>query len=101
MVAKHGTALVSVTRFPLLKEYDPARFGAAAKELDRIAARLDPRARGETVEVAGRKVRSYRYGDRRIGFVLEGKREYQLFCVRAAAACDLLYSSFQLSGPQA
>ena len=51
--------------------------------------------------VANRKVRAYRYGDKRIGFVLVGKREYQLFCRHAATACDLLFSSFTLAGPQA
>jgi hypothetical protein len=76
------------------------------KELDNLATRLaheagEKRATGQTTTVAGRKVRSYRYGDRRLGFVLDGKREYQLFCEPAGAACDLLYSSFTLSGPQA
>jgi len=101
VVARDGGSLVSVTRFPLRKPYDPARFEAAAKELDRIAAQLAHRAgsslsSSETVEVAGRKVRAYRYGDKRIGFVLEGMREYQLYCVRAEPACDLLFSSFTL-----
>jgi hypothetical protein len=105
-VARHGRAVVSVTRFPLLKPYDPAEFDAVTKELDVIATRLAHQAgqvsaAGQTTTVAGRKVRSYRYGNRRLGFVLEGKREYQLFCAPAGGACDLLYSSFTLSGPQA
>jgi hypothetical protein len=105
-VARRGKALVSVSRFPLLKTYDPAEFAAVTKELDRLATRLarqagEKRATGQTTSVAGRKVRSYRYGNRRVGFVLEGKREYQLFCEPVGAACDLLYSSFTLSGPQA
>jgi hypothetical protein len=105
-VARHGRAVVSVTRFPLLKPYDPAEFDAVTKELDVIATRLAHQAgqvsaAGETTTVAGRKVRSYRYGNRRLGFVLEGKREYQLFCAPAGGACNLLYSSFTLSGPQA
>jgi len=92
--------------FPLLKTYDPAEFAAVTKELDSLATRLAhsvgaKRATGQTTNVAGRKVRSYRYGDRRLGFVLEGKREYQLFCRPVSAACDLLYASFTLSGPQA
>ena len=105
-VARRGRAVVSVTRFPLLKAYDPAEFDAVTKELDIIATRLaheagEVSAAGRTTTVAGRKVRSYRYGNRRLGFVLEGKREYQLFCAPAGEACDLLYSSFTLSGPQA
>jgi predicted Zn-dependent protease len=101
VVARHAGELVSVTRFPLLKAYDPDEFAAVRRELDRVAARLDPKARGETVDVAGRKVRAYRYDDKRIAFVLEGKREYQLFCAHAGGACDLLFSSFALSGPSA
>lgn len=105
-VARHGRAVVSVTRFPLVKAYDPVEFAAVTKELDIIATRLaheagQESAAGQTTTVAGRKIRSYSYGSRRLGFVLEGKREYQLFCRPAGAACDLLYSSFTLSGPQA
>ena len=105
MVARQGTGLVSVTAFPLVKAYDVGKFDAAAKELDGLAARLAEQAgttvsKSETVTVAGRRIRAYDYGGRRIGFVLVGKREYQLFCVRAPAACDLLFRSFTLSGPQ-
>jgi hypothetical protein len=106
VVAKHGSALVSVTRFPLVKPYDPTRFAAVAKELDSVAGRVAKAvgstvSRSETTNVAGRRVRAYTYGDRRIGFVLEGKREYQLFCAHAESACDLLFTSFALAGPQA
>jgi hypothetical protein len=95
-----------VSVFPLVKPYDPAKFAAAAKELDRVAARLaqqagTPLSRSSTVTVANRKIRAYDYGAQRIGFVLVGKREYQLYCAHAATACDLLFSSFTLSGPQA
>ena len=106
VAARHGGGLVSVSVFPLVKTYDPARFAAAAKELDGVAARLAQLAgttlsRRETVTVGNRKVRAYSYGASRIAFVLVGKREYQLFCERATAACDLLFSSFTLAGPQA
>jgi hypothetical protein len=106
VTARHGAGLVSVSVFPLLKSYDPAKFDAAAKELDGVAARLAKQAgttltRSATVTVANRKVRAYDYGARRIGFVLVGKREYQLYCAHAATACDLLFSSFTLAGPQA
>jgi hypothetical protein len=104
VVARSGGGLVSVTRFPLLKPYDPAQFDEVAQELDRVAGELAQKAGSslsarDTVTVAGRKVRAYSYGDKRIGFVLEGKREYQLYCVRAGSACDLLFSSFTLAGP--
>ena len=101
VVARRAGELVSVTRFPLVKPYDPENFAAVTKELDRVAARLDPKAKGETVDVADRKVRSYIYDDKRIAFVLDGKREYQLYCAHAGGACDLLFSSFALSGPSA
>jgi hypothetical protein len=105
-VVRRGHALVSVTRIPLVKAYDPAKFAAVSKELDALAMRLahdagQQTAKGETTTVAGRRVRSYRYGTVRIGFVLEGKREYQLYCAPANAACDLLFSTFTLTGPQA
>jgi hypothetical protein len=101
VVAKQGSGLVSVTRFALLKAYDPAKFAEAARELDRVAAQLAKQAGGsldskETATVADRKTRTYRYGDTRIGFVLDGRREYQLLCRNAGDACDLLFSSFAL-----
>ena len=106
VAARHGAGLVSVSVFPLVKAYDPARFAAAAKELDGVAARLAKEAgttltRSETVTVGNRKVRAYSYGASRIAFVLVGKREYQLYCAHAPTACDLLFSSFTLAGPQA
>ena len=53
--------------------------------------------------VAGRKTRAYRFGSMRIGFVLEGRNEYQLLCRLAAGrkdkdgACALLFESFELT----
>ena len=107
VVARHGGALVSVTRFPLRQPYDQSQFGAATRSLDAVAARL-ARAAGtsvgtaETVTVANRKARAYTYGTKRIGFVLVGRDEYQLFCEQpGSAACGLLFDSFTLTGPQA
>jgi hypothetical protein len=112
IAARKGDALVSVTLFPLVKPYDPAKFAAAAKELDGVAATLAARAGGTLTEratttVAGRKIRTYRYtyGDTelRLGFVLDGMREYQLLCQAPAArndpdgACTLLFDSFTVS----
>ena len=105
--ARAGDALVSVTHFPLRRAYDESQFATATKALDAVAARLAKAAgatvdRAETVTVGNRKGRSYRYGTRRIGFVLRGRDEYQLFCTQQqSAACDLLFSTFTLTGPSA
>lgn len=109
-----GGTLVSATSFPLRKAYSPALFDLAAKELDRVAAQLAAQAHGTlteraTVTVDGARIRAYRLivrpasgtaYDERIGFVLEGKREFQLLCRAPAGssdpdgACALLYSTF-------
>ena len=105
VIARRGGASVSVRTFTLVKRYDPARFDAAAKELDGIAAKLasaagKPLAEKQTTTVAGRKIRAYRFGSTRIAFVLSGRREYQLLCRLAPdgsdpdGACALLFSSF-------
>ena len=109
--ARSDGATVSVTRYTLLKPYDPARFAAAAKELDGVAAQLAKQAGSTlseraTLTVAGRKTRAYRYrrgdDDVRVGFVLEGTREYQLLCrlpggTDRDGACELLFRSFALT----
>ena len=107
VVATKGSSRLSVTIFRLLKPYDPARFEAAAKELDGLAAQLATKAGGRLTEsatsvVAGRQIRSYRFESKgvptRIGFVLVGKREYQLVCSgNTGTPCDLLFSSFSVT----
>jgi hypothetical protein len=107
VTAKQYGDLVSVTQFPLLKAYDPSKFDAASKELDRVAAQLASKhgttlSTRETTTVDGRRVRAYRFTaggtDMRIGFVLDGKTEYQLVCSGdTAAPCDLLFSSFTVA----
>jgi hypothetical protein len=112
-----GSTLISATSFTLLKEYSPKFFARAAKELDRVAATLASQAHGTliestTVTVDGVQIRAYRLRvrpksgpsyDERIGFVLQGKREYQLLCRAPVGAgdpdgaCALLYSSFTMS----
>jgi hypothetical protein len=100
---------VQVTTFRLVKPYRPAMFAAAAKELDGVAAELAKRLHGKiasakTLEVADRKVRTYRvvYNGRtqQLTFVLDGRHEYQLLCRRDTDgeddACQLLVSSFAL-----
>jgi hypothetical protein len=105
--ARKGGALVSVTAFPLQKSYDPAKFSAAARELDGVAAKLAARAgktlsERSTTTVSGRKIRAYRYDGVRIGFVLDGKREYQLLCMAPEGgdpddSCRLLFESFTVT----
>lgn len=106
VVARRAGSVVSVSVFPLRKAYDERQFDAVSKTLDAVAARLAKAAGAsvderETLTLAGRKIRAYRYGGKRIGFVLVGRREYQLFCVHDDAACDLLFRTFTLAGPQA
>lgn len=116
--ASDGSALVSASLYRLGRAYTPDRFDTAAKELDKVAARLAKAANGavtssETTTVEGRKIRAYRFTSHpasggsyanRVGFVLEGKREVELLCqARAgegdpAGACSLLFSSFTLTG---
>jgi hypothetical protein len=107
IAALSGKSRVSVTTYTLLKPYRPALFAAAARELDRVAAKLAAAAGGtlterRTVKVAGEKIRAYRFGTDRIGFVLVGKREYQLLCELPPGgndtdgACALLFKSFRL-----
>jgi hypothetical protein len=109
--AVNGSALVSVTTYKLLKPYEPAMFDRVATELDGSVAKLAKQAKGtvverKTSEVDGRKIREYRYVAKgfatRIGFVFEGRREWQLLC-RARAedddpdgACKLLFASFSV-----
>jgi len=107
VTAKQNGDLVSVTRFPLVKPYDPSKFDAASEELDRVAAQLASKrgttlSKRETTTVDGRKIRAYRFTaegtDMRIGFVLDGKTEYQLVCSGdTTAPCDLLFSSFTVA----
>jgi hypothetical protein len=112
-----GRTMVSATAFTLLKPYSPKLFASAAKELDRVAAKLAVQSKStlsesKTVTVDGRKIRAYRLTvrpasgpsfDERIGFVLLGKREYQLLCRAPVGsgdpngACALLYATFKTS----
>jgi hypothetical protein len=97
-----GSSRVSVTTYTLQKPYSPALFAAAAKELDGVAGRLAAAAgttlsEQKTVDVAGEKIRAYRFGTMRIGFVLRGKREYQLLCDNPGEACALLFKTFTVA----
>jgi hypothetical protein len=106
VAAFSGKSRVSVTTYTLLKQYRPALFAAVAKELDGVAAKLAAQAgetvtQRQTVVVDGRKIRAYRFGKTRIGFVLDGRNEYQLLCALPGSgdtdgACALLFKSFAL-----
>jgi hypothetical protein len=104
VVASHAGDVVSVTRYPLQKPYDPVRFAAAAHELDGLAAKLAASGGGTVTErvtttVDGRRIRAYRFDAKgvptRVGFVLKERTEFELRCSGdTGAPCDLLFSSF-------
>ena len=50
----------------------------------------------ETLTIDGIRARAYRYGGRRIAFVVQGTDEYQLYCTQPGAACDLLFRTFAI-----
>jgi hypothetical protein len=110
---------VSVTTFPLARRFAPRLWPQAVRQLDSVAARLarelDPSAAlspGRTELIGGRRARVYdviytRGGGRRaerFGFVLSGRREYELGCRwdetdpgEGKSACELLFRSFRLA----
>ncbi len=109
--AEQGERLVSVTVFPLGRPFQPALWGKAAPELDRVAAQLATHLRGRMTSqagatLAGRRARTYdiafeRGGKavvERIAFILDGRREYQLLCRFTGddSACRDFRSSFRL-----
>jgi hypothetical protein len=112
--AAKGTQLVSVTRFSLLRRFNPALWEKVVPELDRAAAAVARQQQGtvsdpRTVTIAGQKARRYdvafaRDGKQlveRIAFVLRGKTEYLLLCRYerggSTEACDDLLTSFRLA----
>jgi hypothetical protein len=109
--ARKGSSLVSATDFTLQKPYNPVLFSRAAKELDGVAAKLAAQAgatlsQRATTTVDGRKIRAYRFANgsvqTKIGFLLDGKREYQLLCQMPAGtsdpdgACAMLFATFSV-----
>ncbi len=101
--------LVSAEVYRIGKAYEPSQFAAAARELDKVAADAARAAGGtvtqsRTTTVAARQARVYDVDTAKrhihVGFLLAGRREYQLLCEapRAAAfpdaACALLFASF-------
>jgi hypothetical protein len=112
--AAQGTKLISVTRFPLLRQFRPPLWDKVVPELDRAATALARQQQGtvsdpRTVTVADQMARRYdvaytREGKQlveRIAFVLRGKTEYLLLCRYERGgdteACDRLLTSFRLA----
>jgi len=104
--ARDGSALVSVTTFPLARAFVPGLWAKAVPELDRVARQLASTERARlttsmTTTIGGRKARVYLLvhdgAQEKLGFVLQGRREYQLFCHDAGSACDGLFGSFRIS----
>jgi hypothetical protein len=110
---KGSLALVSVSRLPLLRTFDPGLWPKVVPELDRVADGLARQQQGSvtesaTTQIARRDARRYRIAyDLRgkklveeVAFVLRGKTEYLLLCryeqTRSRAACDHMMSSFRL-----
>ena len=108
-----GLAIVSVTRYPLLRAFRPALWDHVVPELDRAAAGVARQQNGKVgksrdVTVSGRRARSYDIDyDRqsralveRLTFVLRGKTEYLLLCRYERGgdtrACDRLLATFRL-----
>lgn len=110
---KGSLALVSVSRLPLLRAFDPGLWPKVVPELDRVADGLARQQQGSVTEsatthIAGRDARRYRIAyDLRgkklleeVAFVLRGKTEYLLLCryeqTGSRAACDRMMTSFRL-----
>jgi hypothetical protein len=110
-----GVALVSVTRYPLLRAYRSSLWAHVVPELDHAAAGLAAQQHGtvgqsRTMTISGRSARRYdidyrRNGEQlveRLAFVLRGKTEYLLLCRYARGgdtrACDRLLATFTLEG---
>jgi hypothetical protein len=109
--AENGKQLVSVTVFPLGRPFRPALWGKTVPELDKVAAQLATQLGGRItsragVTLGGRRARTYDIAFvaggkavvERIGFILEGRREYQLLCrfVGDDSACRDFRASFRL-----
>jgi hypothetical protein len=99
---------VSVTRFRLARPFRMAQWPAAVRELDGVATRLADELGGRvadrrTIRLGGRDARVYALedtddGTSQIGFVLDGRAEYQLLCRGGSdQACARLFSSFRLA----
>jgi hypothetical protein len=112
--ASEGIDLISVTRYPLVHAFRPELWAEVVSELDRAAAGVAQQQKGKvvssrTMNVAGRRARTYEIGYERDGkqlveritFVLRGKTEYYLLCRYEGGdtdACERLLATFTLAG---
>jgi hypothetical protein len=104
--ARDGNSLVSVSFAPLPRPFDESLWKRVVPEIDARAKELAA-ATGSTVEstateqISGRRGRVYRLtrrgAPRRLGFVLDGRRQYLLYCRNSDAACDVLFQTFRLT----
>jgi hypothetical protein len=109
-----GIQLLSVTEYPLVRDYRPELWVSVVPELDRAAEEIARQQEGtvrdpRTVTISGRRARRYdvvyehegKELVERIAFVLRGKTEYLLLCRYEAGgdtgACDRLLTSFRLA----
>jgi hypothetical protein len=112
--AAKGTALVSVTLFPLQRRFRPALWERVVPELDRAAQAVARQQQGSIAEsvnltIAGERARRYDIAYEhdgkqlveRIAFLLQEKTEYLLLCRYERGgdtdACDRLLTSFRLA----
>ncbi len=105
--ASHGSDLVQVSTFRLVKRYRDALFTRVAKELDTrmqaLAGQIGGKVAGSEIVTAG-GIRSHSYrvdvgGDVvAYTFVLRDRREYELLCRHGSSsgddACNLLLKTF-------
>jgi hypothetical protein len=108
ITASHGSELVQVASFPLLKPYSDALFTRVEQELGarmrQIAAQTGGTVSGPTtVRADGIRAHSYEVKAGATAdeytFVLRGMREFQLLCRAASSsdsACKQLLSSFTI-----
>ena len=112
--AAQGAQLISVTHFPLLRQFRPGLWNEVVPELDRAASAVANQQQGtvsdpRNITIAGQKARRYDVAYthqgkllvERIAFVLRGKSEYLLLCRYERGgnteACDGLLTSFKLA----
>jgi hypothetical protein len=107
VLAAHGSELLQVSSFPLLRPYSDALFGKVKKELDVRMQAVAKDAGGtvtgsRTVTANGARAHSYEVAAGKdvleYTFVLRGKLEYELLCRRPSSEsddhCKTLLSSF-------
>jgi hypothetical protein len=104
--ARDGSAIVSVSFAPLPRPFDESLWKQVVPEIDerarQLAAATGAKLQSSATEtISGRRGRVYRLAHqgtpRRLGFLLDGRRQYVLYCRNSDAACDVLFRSFKLT----